>query len=126
MWKLWTMFGIDKNGNDEAKATIPSIKNIQPSVLINRLRQINHSLLQGGDATFYVGGLTEESIKFILDRCIEEGYQVWQEVGLCANKDNPDYRICVKAGDYTQTYCLPIANVPEDAFYKLKPFEKAK
>lgn len=120
MWKLWTMFGVDKDDKARYTADIPLIEEIQPSLVRERMRRLNQNLREHGSAEIYTGGLVKPSIEYLINKCAERGYQVWKEAGPCASAHTPTYRICVSPSEYIDKYCVPVSNVPEDQQYALK------
>jgi len=57
---------------------LPTIEQVQESLIANKRATISEGLLKHGFGSLYTRGLTEESIKLLIDECATQGYEVWE------------------------------------------------
>lgn len=101
MWKFWFTWGIDKA--EKFTPDIPHVSTIQGRLIKNAMQGINQRLGERGEAEFYTTGMTDDSVKTVLQRCAEQGYQIWKHVPPDYGSSSP-FRIAVNASYYLEKY----------------------
>lgn len=88
MWKFWKFhlsFGIEKDR--EFDLDIPSVKDIQSTVLITKRNALAQRLAEGGHGTIYTASLTPDSVARLIQECVDKGYTVAKHGPQCFKAD---------------------------------------
>lgn len=120
--ELYVSAVVNVRNQYEPAATIPKVEDIQEAMKEKARRHLNQSLSERGNGDLHTSGLTDESIKALIDEIVAAGY--WVSKRRCNTSGLADYTVWLPGRQWSDTFGDVIA--PESALTQIVKVAEAK